>query len=189
MHRSWARRAALGVIVTALVPAGAGAQAPAPVPAPVPAEPAAASPARRNVVAVNPLAAAFGLWAGEYERVVTPQLGVSVGAGHWSLFGGTALRYDSADLRLRWYAREGAPAGVSFGVLGGVTRVSSGALDHAVTAVGTGVEVNYGELAGADDRLYLGVGVGMKRLFPVRGAPQEIRVGYPTARVAVGWSF
>lgn len=188
MHRSTIRGAALGALLTLAAPSLAHAQRPAEARAES-AEPAAVRPARRNVVAFNPLAAAFGLWAGEYERVVTPQFGVSVGAGHWSLLGGSALRYDSADLRLRWYAREGAPAGVSFGVLGGMTRVSSGALGQAATAVGTGVEANYGELVGRDDQIYVGVGVGMKRLFPVQGAPEGMRFSYPTWRMAVGWSF
>jgi len=146
-------------------------------------------PARRTIVAVNPLGALMGILSGEAERVVAPSVGIGVGATHWSFLSDRLLSYSSADARLRWYVSGTAPTGMSVGAVAGLTRVSSSAAGRAVNAVGTGVELSYGELAGRDRRLYLGVGAGAKRLFPLDRELDRFRFAYPTARVAVGWAF
>ena len=146
-------------------------------------------PARRTVVAFNPLGALMGIVSGEAERVLSPSLGLGVGATHWSFLSDRLLSYSSADARRRGYVSGGAPTGMSVGAVAGLTRVSSSAAGRSVDAVGTGVELSYGELAGRDRRLYLGVGAGAKRLFPLEKELDRFRFAYPTARVAVGWAF
>ena len=145
--------------------------------------------ARRTIVAVNPIGLVAGIASGEIERVVSPSIGLSAGATRWSLLSGQLLSYTSVDARLRYYVSGTAPTGVSFGAVAGMTHVASSAAGETADAIGTGVEISYGELAGRDRRLFLAVGAGAKRLFPLRRELDRFRFAYPTARVAVGWTF
>ncbi|MFL5576899.1 MAG: hypothetical protein ACJ79S_13115 [Gemmatimonadaceae bacterium] len=178
-------------LIAALAPAALAA---APLAPPLraqerPATSLALPPARKTVVAVNPLGALLGIFSAEVEHAVSPTLGVSVGATHWSLLSEQLFAYTSADARLRYYVSGTAPTGLSLGAVGGVTRVESRAAGQSVNALGAGVELNWAELAGRDHRLYLGVGAGAKRLFPLRKDIEGYRFAYPTGRVAVGWAF
>lgn len=147
------------------------------------------APARRTIVAVNPIGLVAGIASGEIERVMSPSVGLSAGATRWSLMSGRILSYTSVDARLRYYVSGTAPTGVSFGVVAGMTHAASDVAGESVDAIGTGVEISYGELAGRDKRLFLAVGAGAKRLFLLRQEVDGFRFAYPTARVAVGWAF
>jgi len=181
--RSVVRRRAARVAVAAFLLLAARAPVGAQESSPPPPHP------RRTIVAVNPIGLVAGIASGEIERVVSPSVGLSAGATRWSLLSGQLLSYTSVDARLRYYVSGTAPTGVSFGVVGGMTHVASAAAGQSTDAIGTGVEINYGELAGRDRRLFLGVGAGAKRLFPLRQELERFRFAYPTARVAVGWAF
>ena len=179
---------ALGVVsLGAQAPAGGGVPAgvvpgATPVPAAAPASP-------KTVVAANLAGAFVGVTSLEAEHAFGRAVGAGAGVTHWSLFGGKALAYTSADLRLRYYVTGRAPAGLAVAAVGGTTRVSSAALGRSLDALGAGFEVSWSELALPSKRLYLAVGAGTKWLKP-RGTPFDgIALNYPTARAAIGWGF
>ena len=143
-------------------------------------------------MAANVVGALLGVTSLEGERALGRAVGIGAGVTHWSLFSEKALAYTSADLRLRWYVRGSAPAGLSVAAVGGRTRVSSPALGRAIDALGAGYEVSWSELALPSKRLYLAVGAGEKWLTPrggVGGSLDGITLRYPTARAAIGWGF
>ena len=146
------------------------------------AAPADAQVARPNVISANPFGLLLEFFNAEYERVV----GSSATAG----FGGSYLTddgddYINADVFFRFYPQEDPLDGWAFGAKAGLTNVP----DEG-TYFGFGFDVNRSWLLGRNDNFYVGVGLGLKRLF---GAGDEggFDLEYiPTLRlVNVGFAF
>jgi hypothetical protein len=93
-------------------------------------------------------------------------------------------RYLNADVFWRYYPSANPLAGWAFGVKAGITTV----FDHA-TYFGYGFDVNRSWLLGPEDKFYVGVGFGLKRLYGAADQDYELQF-IPTIRlVNVGIAF
>jgi hypothetical protein len=146
--------------------------------------------AKRHVRSIQPVPALLAIFAGEYERVLSPTLTVGAGGTAWSMDG---FEYASAEVKARYYPSERAPAGFSIGGSVGVTRATEDrfARDDA-TDVGPslGVLLNHRWLLGRERGFYVGLGLGAKRVY-VDGETFTggLMQRYPTYRLAVGYAF
>ncbi len=140
---------------------------------------------RRTVISANPFGLLLDLFNAELEIATTPS--VTVGAGG-STFSRSDDRYVNADVFARYYPSGQAFDGWNLGVKLGVTSISPE--DDAVkggTHFGYGFDVNHTWMVGADDRLAISAGFGLKRIV---GAPSDFAQYIPTVRVInVGWRF
>jgi hypothetical protein len=145
------------------------------------AEPAAAQETpRQNVISANPFGLLLELFNAEYERVVGESSTAGVGG---STFFGDVDDYINADVFFRFYPSARPLEGWAFGVKAGVTSVTD-----VGTYAGVGFDVNHSWVLGKRDNFYVGVGVGMKRLF---GGGDELGLEFiPTIRIInVGIAF
>jgi hypothetical protein len=173
------RRSALVLVLSALAADSARAQAPA------------AALRRTQVVSIQPLFALAAIFAGEYERAVSPAITLGVGGTAWGI---DAINYTSVELKARYYPQERALTGLSVGAAVGYSRVGENLgidRDLNVSAPSAGALIEYGWLLGSDRRLYAGVGFGAKALFidEDRFSDEDFIARYPTARVSVGYAF
>ncbi|MEX2584272.1 MAG: hypothetical protein WD766_13450 [Gemmatimonadota bacterium] len=138
-------------------------------------------PRYEQVVSANPFGLLLEFFNAEYERAVTPSTTAGLGG---SMFTNEGDRYLNADLFWRYYM-SGVPIdGWAFGAKLGITNVPD-----AGTFVGGGFDVNRSWLVGANQNFYVGVGLGLKRLFGAGDADFGLRF-VPTIRlINVGIAF
>lgn len=143
------------------------------------AQPASLS---RQVVSANPFGLLLGLFNAEYERTVSESTTAGVGGSFFN--DDDDDDYVNADVFYRYYPSGRPLQGFAFGVKAGVTRVTSEG-----TFFGFGFDSNWSWLLGRDDRFYVGLGFGLKRLFG-RSESQGDPTVIPTVRVVnIGFAF
>lgn len=122
------------------------------------------------MLAIQPLWAIMGIWAGEFERRLTPTMTLGVGGTSWNYDmpgedlpdnddGDSEFRMASADLKLRWYSSGKALEGFALGVQGGYasmryveTRDGSEQDEVKLAGPTLGVALDYGVLPVASRR-------------------------------------
>lgn len=178
-------RTAAGVCLVVLLTAGA-------------ATAHAQMPARQTVISANPFGLLVDFFNAEFERAIAPTATIGIGGSTFSsedeVWGSEITpttydaRYVNADVFWRYYPSGEAFEGWNLGVKVGVTSISSdnpGSEDG--TYLGYGFDANRSWLLGPTDRLYIGLGFGLKRLI---GAKDEDLKYIPTFRIVnVGFTF
>lgn len=152
---------------------------------------------RQQAISVLPLHAAFGFYAGDYERAVGQTVTAGLGASYFSLGDdGDEFGYSSVEAKLRYYPSADPLNGLSFGLTMGPTFLSAdddfdgeAEADEDLTAFGVGFEIARSHLMGVDRRFYYGYGAGFKRLFVVSGEESGAEMALPTLRLSVGYAF
>lgn len=142
----------------------------------------------QQVVSANPIGLLLEFFNAEYERVLTPYSTVGFGGSYFSLddgddefSDGEDENYLNADVFYRFYPQGSPLDGFAFGGKAGITRVDD------ETYFGAGFDANYSWLLGQRDNFYVGVGIGLKRLF---GAEENLLSYVPTVRlVNIGYAF
>ncbi len=153
---------------------------------------APAAPLRTQAISVLPLHAAFGFYAGDYERVVSPTVTAGVGGSYFSW---GEFRYSSLEGKVRYYPSADPLNGLSFGLTFGPTMVKAantfegGAQEDDVTAIGLGFEIARSHTMGVNRHFYYGYGGGFKRLFMVSGGESGAETTLPTLRLSIGYAF
>ncbi len=148
------------------------------------------TPARNDLVLVNPFGIVFNVLSGEYEHVISKSATVGVGSTYYSPSGFTYL---TGEAKLRYYPAEHAPDGFSLALAAGVTRVSGDLIcfdtcdNRATNRPTVGFELDYNWLLGPTRRFVVGAGLGAKRFFGDKTSGSID--GIPTARLAVGIAF
>lgn len=120
--------------------------------------------------------------------MLTPYSTVGFGGSYFSLddgddefSDGEDENYLNADVFYRFYPQGSPLDGFAFGGKAGITRVDD------ETYFGAGFDANYSWLLGQRDNFYVGVGIGLKRLF---GAEENLLSYVPTVRlVNIGYAF
>lgn len=153
---------------------------------------AAATPPQ--AISILPLHAAFGFYAGDYERAVSQTVTAGIGASYFSL--GDAeddgeFGYSSVEAKMRFYPSGDPLNGMSFGLTAGPTFLAADdeATEEDVTAIGIGFEIARSQLMGVDRHFYYGYGAGFKRLFVVSGEESGAEMAIPTLRLSIGYAF
>jgi len=146
----------------------------------------------------NPIGIAAGFFSAEYERRVSPNVSLSVGASYFDL--GTdfdKVSYLAGDLRARFYPRR-ALDGLAIGVSLGAIRTGSRSQSFSGTADGysdsdngitLGTTVEHTWLLGAQNRYLFSLGGGFKRLLLLDGKQPNVETFYPTLRTSFGFTF
>ncbi|MGI9091295.1 MAG: DUF3575 domain-containing protein [Gemmatimonadaceae bacterium] len=153
---------------------------------------------RRNMVLVNPLAAIFNVFSGEYERAVSPSTTLGA-AGTYYGFTDDNYDYSTVEIKLRYYPQEQALSGFSIGASAGATRVSTDLLcsgsgsgysckNDPGTQPTLGIELDYNWLLGPSRRFAVGTGIGAKRLLGTSADYSGLKA-LPTGRLSVGLAF
>jgi hypothetical protein len=169
---SFSRRSTLAFVIASLLVCGSLRQASAQE---------AVEVEREQVISANPFGLLFGLFNAEYERRITE--GSTAGLGGSFYLGGDE-DYFNVDTFWRFYPSGRAFEDWAFGAKVGVTSVpGSGSF------FGLGFDVNRSWILGANDNFYVGVGIGLKRLFGPGAGDLGLQV-IPTIRlVNVGFAF
>jgi hypothetical protein len=134
---------------------------------------------RTQVVSANPFGIMLEIFNAEYERSAGESFSVGVGG---SIFTSNNDHYRSLDAFWRFYPDPTPSAfqGWSFGLKAGVT-----AIDHD-TYLGAGFDVDRSWLLGRNQNFYVGIGLGLKRLFGHDAGLKFV----PTIRlVNIGYAF
>lgn len=150
-----------------------------------------------QAISILPLHAAFGFYAGDYERAVGQTVTAGVGGSYFSLGDdGDEFRYSSLEAKMRYYPSGDPLNGLSFGLTVGPTFVSADddfdgetEPDEDLTALGIGFEIARSHLMGVDRHFYYGYGAGFKRLFVVSGEESGAETAIPTLRLSIGYAF
>jgi hypothetical protein len=157
---------------------------------------AAAAPVQ--AISFLPIHAAFGFYAGDYERAVGQTVTAGVGASWFSLDDDEddAFGYSTVEAKLRYYPSGDVLNGMSFGLTAGPTFVSADddfdgttEEDEDLTAIGIGFEIARSHLMGVERHFYYGYGAGFKRLFVVSGKESGAELALPTLRLSIGYAF
>jgi hypothetical protein len=136
-----------------------------------------------HLVSGNPLILLAGWFNAEYEHKVAENLTVGIGGGWLDL---DEADYTSVSGFLRFYPQEAALTGFYLGARGGVHNVEEYNDSH--TAFGIGVDIGYTWLLGPSRSFYVGLGIGVTRLFS--GDLREASSVIPSVRlVNVGIAF
>lgn len=134
-----------------------------------------------QVISANPIGLLLEFFNAEYERVLTPYSTVGFGGSYFGV--DDDENYLNADVFYRYYPQGSALDGFAFGVKAGVTNV----VDE--TYLGAGFDANYSWLLGQRDNFYVGVGIGLKRLFGT-DEEEDLLSYVPTIRlVNIGYAF
>ena len=150
---------------------------------------------KQQVLSVQPLSAMLTVYAGEFERALSPSMTLGVGATYWGVDEDDAdASYLSGDLKLRYYPSGRALAGFSFGGSVGMTRVADEDDTDGTTSSATGptigTMIEYSWLLNAQRSFYIGLGAGVKALFIDEDeVDEDLTLRYPTVRFSVGWAF
>ena len=135
-------------------------------------------PAHQQQISANPFGILLGLFNAEFERKVSNSATLGIGG---SFYEEGDDDYVNGDVFFRYYPSGHPLDGWAFGIKAGATRVD------ANTYFGFGFDANWSWLLGKNDKFYLGIGFGLKRLF---GTEDEDLKFIPTVRlVNVGVAF
>jgi hypothetical protein len=154
-------------------------------------------PVRSTVISANPFGLLLDFFNAEFERAIAPTATVGIGGStyeaeydYWDGIGYSEenARYVNADIFWRYYPSGQAFEGWNLGIKAGVTSIrGSGPDTEDGTYFGYGFDANRSWLLGPTDRLYIGIGFGLKRLI---GAEEEFMKYIPTFRIVnVGFTF
>ena len=162
--------------------------------------------APKNVVSINPFGIVFTIVNAEYERALSQNVSLGVSTTWWDLdeddneFDVTdSFTYTSADAKLRYYPGT-VLRGFSVGAQAGMTNVEGNEFtcdvngncveeDESHTAPSLGISLDYSWRLGAQEKFYIGIGTGAKRIFINQDDDDDFAVAYPFARFNVGWAF
>lgn len=132
-----------------------------------------------TVISANPFGLLLEFFNAEFEREVSGSLSAGVGGSTVVL---DEQDYRNVDAFVRFYPSGIPLRGWALGAKLGITQIPGSG-----TYPGLGFDVNWSTLAGANDRLYIGLGFGLKRLLGTDDAfltPEIV----PTLRIInVGW--
>lgn len=132
-----------------------------------------------QVISANPFGIMLEFFNAEYEHRAGESFTIGVGG---SIFTSNSDTYRSLDGFWRFYP-EASPSpfqGWSFGLKAGVTSLNS------KTYLGAGFDVDRSWLLGKNENFYVGIGLGLKRLF---GHDEGLKF-VPTIRlVNIGYAF
>ncbi|HEX6373592.1 MAG TPA: hypothetical protein VF006_31995 [Longimicrobium sp.] len=148
-----------------------------------------------QAISILPLHAAFGFYAGDYERAVGQTVTAGIGGSYFSLGDdGDEFGYSSVEAKVRYYPSGDPLNGLSFGLTVGPTFLSGesdtgGVEEEDITAMGVGFEIARSHLMGVDRHFYYGYGAGFKRLFMVSGEESGAEMALPTLRLSIGYAF
>lgn len=135
----------------------------------------------QQVVSANPFGLLLNLFNSEYERIVTASSTAGLGG---SAYFGADDDYVNADGFWRYYPQGDPLNGWAFGVKVGITIVG----DEG-TFFGAGFDVNHSWVLGKNDNFYVGVGVGLKRIYVSDDASFDLNY-IPTIRIVnIGYVF
>jgi hypothetical protein len=153
---------------------------------------AAATPTQ--ALSILPLHAAFGFYAGDYERAVSQTVTAGIGASYFSLGdedNTNEFGYSSVEGKMRFYPSGDPLNGLSFGLTAGPTFLAADddETEGDITALGIGFEIARSHLMGVDRHFYYGYGAGFKRLFMISGEDDDAQVAIPTLRLSIGYAF
>jgi hypothetical protein len=165
-----------------------------------PAQASAQQATPAQYIAINPLGVIFELYSLEFERRITPTASLGASTTYWaSGFDETDasgdISYWSIDAKARYYPSARALEGLALGGLFGLTTLSGSLTDDTGRetdrgrALSIGIVLDYNWLLGAQNRFFIGTGLGAKRLFALDVAESDIPLAYPTARLSVGFAF
>jgi hypothetical protein len=145
-----------------------------------------------NVLSFQPLNAMLTIYSAEYERRVGTSMTFGVGGTYWDAGSEDNVKYNSGDIKLRYYPSGQALAGFSLGASAGFASVTGndGAGTERTEGVPSfGVLLEYQWLMGQTNSFGLALGAGAKKLFIEEADVANVVVAYPTARVSIGWAF
>jgi hypothetical protein len=143
----------------------------------------------RQVLSINPIGVAAGLYSAEYEMAVDRQMSVGATASHVD-FGDD--EFTTFDARWRLYLNR-VLHGVAFGLSAGIGRtldeddVDAGGKAHWGLTVGS--TLDYQWILGDEGRFALGTGVGFKRFVSRKDGDGNGPRVWPTLRLSVGAAF
>lgn len=139
------------------------------------------SSTHKQAISANPFGLLLNLFNAEYERVISESSTAGLGG---STYFGSSDNYVNADVFWRFYPSGNPLSGWAFGVKAGLTRVG----DEG-TFFGAGFDVNRSWVLGKNDDFYVGVGLGLKRMYVSNDASFDLKY-IPTFRlINVGYVF
>jgi hypothetical protein len=150
-----------------------GAQIPAPPPPP--------PPEYAQVISANPFGILLALFNAEYERRIGDSMTAGIGGSYLS---NDDDDYFNGDVFWRFYVGPQTFDGWAFGAKAGLTHV-----EGSGSFFGLGFDANHSWLLGENENFYVGVGIGLKRLFGAGDEDFDLEV-IPTIRVVnIGIAF
>jgi len=146
--------------------------------------------APRQQISANPFGLLLKSFNAEFERAIGETLTFAIGGSSWAVDDDSYL---NGDLILRFYPQGVPLRGFSVGVKAGITRYDTegSSFEPALTEnyFGVGFDVGHSWLLGRNDNFYIGVGLGLKRLFGVGEEYLGLEY-YPTIRILnIGFAF
>jgi hypothetical protein len=114
-----------------------------------------------SVISGNPLILLAGWFNAEYERKIAGNMTAGISGGWLDLDDDDD--YTNVSGFLRFYPQEAAFTGFYFGGRSGVYNVDGG--EDSTTSFGIGVDIGYTWLLGPSRAFYVGLGIGVTRLF------------------------
>lgn len=162
----------------------------------------------RNIAGVNLIGLPFGLFSGEFEHIVQPGIVVGVGGTFERLVGSNDgdVHVSWVDAKAKYYPNEESFRGFSVGVTAGFVSASGvpgsggffgggdyigniGGTTQSRTGPSVGVVLDYNWLLGRRKRLYVGTGIGAKRVFGDSGDNSVLEPVYPYGRLQIGFAY
>jgi len=163
----------------------------------------AQSPEPVRLVSFNLFGPAFGIYNVEFEHSLSATRSVALSTTWWDTRVGDDeddLRYLSADLKARLYARE-VLAGFGAAAIAGWTRIENKRYDgpcrpatgvectETDNAFTLGMAIDYVLRTGHSRNLTFILGFGAKKLFGIGDLSADVSPFYPIARLSIGWAF
>lgn len=147
-----------------------------------------------QVISIQPLSAMLTVYAGEFERRLTPSVTIGIGGTYWNA-GDDEFTYTSGDVKLRYYPSAQALQGFAFGGSVGLTSVEANDENTqdsgSASGPNIGVLLEYSWLLGERRNFFVGLGAGAKALLisDDEFSDDSVTLRYPTARISVGFAF
>jgi hypothetical protein len=167
---------------------------------PIDAQTSTLAPVKNTVLSVQPLSAIIAVYALEIEHAVGQTVTLGAGGTYWSPeFAGQDITYTSGDVKLRYYPQGRALEGFAFGMSAGYTNIKdrskdiifgTGSSEHTASGATLGASLEYNWLLGRNNGFFIGLGAGAKRILAKADEmSDDVKFGYPTARISIGKAF
>ena len=162
------------------------------------AQSASSTPPYVNAVGVNPIGLPFGLFSAEFEHIVSPGFVLGAGGSYENIVGTHRddIQSSWADFKAKYYPNEesfkGFSVGLTAGVLNSRGRPNGDVLSsthQSRSATTLGVILDYNWLLGRRKKLYVGTGIGAKRVFGKTGDDSVLNPVFPYGRLQVGIAY